>query len=1188
MNTIRIQNARVHNLKSIDVEIPRDKFTVVTGISGSGKTSLVYDVLYKKARDTYLDAIGIHQRHSEETADSIKGLCPVVAVEQKNVRASSSRSVVGTRTNIFDYLRLLFAQAGVRNCIGCGGVVTGSNPCTHCGQIPEPFPKGFFSFNTISGKCGHCQGRGYNWAPSVEKIMANPKKPIKTAFYSWLFRQAMEKFHIIEKEFHITVNTSLCKLDEKTLKAVIFGWGDFPGFLGSAAAQEAQVNFLMNKCISAGPGILERYYERRVCPVCGGMRLGSGPLSVRLDGRNMGELSSMTLEELGQFLNDYERKHAPGAFETGLLHAIQRQIKGFRDVNLSYLTLYRTIPSLSGGEIQRLFIMRHISSNLESALFIFDEPTAGLHEAEKTGTIKNLKGLSHGKNGLIIVEHDRNTIEMAEHIVDIGPMAGKAGGRVVYNGPAEGITRCEGSITGQYLSGKLEIPTREQNPFKAFTRETPTLQIRNACANNLKNLDLDIPLGMIVGIAGVSGSGKSTLTSKVLIPLLHRCFKEIDETDQEPSDSDEEWGEEEEEVTIIDGKTTLSGTEQIDGYADVAQIPISRFGTSTPLSYLGLWDRIRKIYASQPEAAARNFTASHFSFKSLFSQIPEEAREIFLSGRPGVLKGVLSYLAGRPVYERMQYTIVHDCPFCHGMRLRPEALRITVAGRNITKLSMLPVKDIRVILQNWLDGRRIGPARVIQQQLKHLEDTGLGHLILYRPMPTLSGGEAQRLFLASHLESEMGSVIYIFDEPTSGLHEREKQVLIEKLQALKVNNNTVIAIEHDRNTIAAAEHIIDFGPLGGEAGGEIICSGSLEDLLQCERSITGAYLKGTKSMPVRKKRAPAENTNHVISMHGVRTHNLKNIDVDIPLGMIVGIMGVSGSGKSSLIADTLVPTLVQRFGQGSHEEGDGEEASQDSDISLSRPIFDAIHGLEHLSGFCEVSQKPIGRSRRSIPLSYAGIWDDIRKVFAAQPAGKKAGFKPGHFSFNSDGACGGCRGMGSIVRHMGELGFMQITCPDCGGIRYSSDILKVLYRGKNISDVLNMSISDAAKLFAGEGRIAFMLETLERTGLGYLRCGQAVSTLSGGEAQRVKLAEELGRQRKGNILYILDEPTTGLSFHDTALLLELLEELCSQGNSILIIEHDPDVLSFCDYTIELGPGGGNEGGAVVSFGYRDR
>ncbi|NLO38195.1 MAG: excinuclease ABC subunit UvrA [Ruminiclostridium sp.] len=567
--------------------------------------------------------------------------------------------------------------------------------------------------------------------------------------------------------------------------------------------------------------------------------------------------------------------------------------------------------------------------------------------------------------------------------------------------------------------------------------------------------------------------------------------------------------------------------------------------------------------------------------KSLFSQIPREARDIFLSGRPGVLKGVLSYLSGRPIYDRMQYTVVHECTFCHGMRLRPEALRVSIAGRNITEMSMLTIKDIGVVLKQWLNGKHINPVKVILQRLQQLEEAGLGHLSLYRPMPTLSGGEAQRLFLASHLESEMGSVIYIFDEPTSGLHEREKQAMINKLKALKENNNTVIAIEHDRNTIAAAEHIVDFGSLGGDAGGEIICSGSMMDLLENERSITGAYLKGTSTMPVRKKSSYSSNSGQVISMRGVKTHNLKNIDVDIPLGLIVGIMGVSGSGKSSLIADTLVPALVQHFGQSGNDEGE-DDASTDNDFSISRPLYSSIDGFEHLSGFCEVVQKPIGRSRRSIPLSYAGIWDDIRKVFASQPVSKKAGFKPGHFSFNSEGACGGCRGMGSIDKYMGELGFMQITCPDCGGIRYSSEILKVLYKGKSISDVLNMSISDAVKLFANEGRIAFMLQTLERTGLGYLRCGQAVSTLSGGEAQRVKLAEELGRQRKGNILYILDEPTTGLSFHDTALLLALLEQLRSQGNSILIIEHDPDVLNFCDYTIELGPGGRNEGGEVIS------
>lgn len=815
MNTIRIQNARVHNLKNIDVEIPRDKFTVVTGISGSGKTSLVYDVLYKKARDTYLDSIGIRQQHNEETADSIKGLCPVVAVEQKTVKASSSRSVVGTRTNIFDYLRLLLAQGGVRKCSTCGEDFTGSSPCAQCGQIPEPFPKGFFSFNTISGKCGHCQGRGYNWAPSVEKITANPKKPIKTAFHFWLFRQAMDKFHILEKEFNITVNTSLSKLDEKALKAVLFGWGDFPGFLGSAAAQEAQVNFLMNQCMSAGPGILERYYERRPCPVCGSMRLGAGPLSVRLGGKNMGELSTMTLEELGRFLSDYEKTQAPGAFETSLIHAIQRQIKGFRDVNLSYLSLYRTIPTLSGGEIQRLFIMRHITSNLEAALFIFDEPTAGLHEAEKKALLKNLKGLSHGKNGLILVEHDRNMIEMAEHILDIGPMAGSAGGRVVYNGPAQGITECKESITGQYLSGQLKIPSREQQDYKAFTTETPVLQIRNACANNLKNLDLDIPLGMIVGLAGVSGSGKSTLTSKVLIPLLHRYFREIDESDQEPSlQNDEEWEDEDDEVTTIDGKTTLSGTEHIDGYADVAQIPISRFGTSTPLSYLGLWDRIRKIYANQPDAAARHFTSSHFSFNSK-GACPE------CRGRGYKKLGFLS-----ATYER--------CEACNGRRFTDEVLEVSYRGLNIHQLQGLSVSDA----VGFFDDEP-----KIRDMLEVLDKTGLGYMTLGQPIPTLSGGEAQRLKIARELGTKRkGRTLYILDEPTTGLSFYDIANLLPMLSKLVQTGNSVIVIEHDPDVLSFCDYILELGPGAGAEGGQIIARGSPAQLKRDPRSVVGRYL----------------------------------------------------------------------------------------------------------------------------------------------------------------------------------------------------------------------------------------------------------------------------------------------------------------------------------------------------------
>ncbi len=617
----------------------------------------------------------------------------------------------------------------------------------------------------------------------------------------------------------------------------------------------------------------------------------------------------------------------------------------------------------------------------------------------------------------------------------------------------------------------------------------------------------------------------------------------------------------------------------------------------------------RKVGVSMHKERLEEFYKLYgISGRASFSQIPSEAQDIFLSGRPGVLKGLLSYLAGRPVYDRLEYTKTYICTECGGERLRPEARRVTVAGCSITVLSHMTVKDLRLVLEGWLydkpDVQKTGATlptkgvsaasldtvRIIIQKLGHLENAGLSHLSLYRPMPTLSGGEAQRLFLASHIESEMGSVIYIFDEPTSGLHEAEKKALVSRLSELKKNNNTVIAIEHDRNTILSAEHIIDFGPLGGRLGGEVVYSGPAGGLLKAERSLTAAYLSGAGKLPERRSRYCIERIPESckrLTLSGVRTNNLKNIDIEVPLGMITGIAGVSGSGKSSLIESTLIPALKERFGdvRADEEECGGDSVNQEE--VYSQAVYDSIRGAENISGYSEIYQKPIGRNRRSIPLSYAGIWDDIRALFARHPSAVGKGFKAGHFSFNSSGACKGCRGLGSIDKYMGELGYVTLTCPDCEGDRYSDEILCVRYKGASIKDVLNMCISDAAELFSAEPRIHFMLETLVKTGLGYLKCGQSVSTLSGGEAQRIKLAEELGKRRKGNVLYILDEPTTGLSFHDTAMLLTLLDSLCEGGNSIIIIEHDIDVLKFCDYIIELGPGGGNEGGEVIACGSPD-
>ena len=815
MKSIKIQNAKIHNLKNLDVEIPRDRFTVVTGVSGSGKSSLIFDVLYKKARDLYLDAIGIRQHHYSDAADSIKGLCPVVAVEQNIARATSSRSVVGTRTNIFEYLRQLYASAGERECVQCGSAITGCNVCRVCGTSPEPFPKGYFSFNTINGKCQVCGGRGFNWEPSEEKLTANSNKPIKKAYWFWMFKPCLQKFHVIGQRFDISLDMSLDQLEEESRKAVLHGWGDFPGIIPFAASQ---IDYLLYKCPSAGPGMLERYYERRVCCSCKGMRLGTGPLSVLLKGKSMGELSLMTLEELDLFLSELKTGYSSDSFESGLISSIKRQIEGFRCVNLSYLSLYRSIPTLSGGEIQRLYIMRHITSRLDSALFIFDEPTAGLHEIEKVKLIQNIKALGAGRNGLIIVEHDRNTIEMADHIIDIGPLAGSCGGTVVYNGPVKGIYQCEASYTGKYLSGRLSIPSKTAEQYRKVTPETPRLKLRNAHANNLQKVDVDIPLGIICGIAGVSGSGKSTLASKVLVPMLHKYFKEIDELEVDTDDvsEDGEGISEHEDITALDKETLLTGIENIAGFADEAQIPMSRFITSTPLSYLGLWDRVRKIYSLQPDAVKKGLTMSHFSFNSSKGACPE------CKGR-----GVKRMSFNSPIY--------FECELCHGKRFDNEVLEVRYKGLNIHQLQSLSISEAVSFFK---------ADETINEMLVMLDRTGLGYMKLGQPIPTLSGGEAQRLKIAKELgRRRSGSILYILDEPTTGLSFHDTANLLPLLEELAQAGNSVLVIEHDPDVLSFCDYIIEMGPGAGVKGGQIIAEGSPCELKSNPRSLIGRYLK---------------------------------------------------------------------------------------------------------------------------------------------------------------------------------------------------------------------------------------------------------------------------------------------------------------------------------------------------------
>ncbi len=512
------------------------------------------------------------------------------------------------------------------------------------------------------------------------------------------------------------------------------------------------------------------------------------------------------------------------------------------------------------------------------------------------------------------------------------------------------------------------------------------------------------------------------------------------------------------------------------------------------------------------------------------------------------------------------------CSECSGTRLRPEILAVTVGGRSIHDVTHMSVRDELGFFESLelTDREKLIGARIVKEiveRLRFLLDVGLDYLTLDRAAATLSGGEAQRIRLATQIGAGLMGVLYILDEPSIGLHQRDNERLISTLQHLRDLGNTVIVVEHDEDTIRSADYVIDIGPGAGEKGGEIVCSGTPEEILGCTRSLTADYLEGRRSIEIPEERRTGEKG--VLSITGASENNLKGIDVDIELGTFTVVTGVSGSGKSSLVTDTLSPALTNRIN------------------NSKRPVgaFKKLTGYEQLDKVINIDQSPIGRTPRSNPATYIGLWDDIRKLFSSTPDAKARGYSPGRFSFNvKGGRCEACQGDGQIKIEMHFLPDIYVPCEVCDGARYNRETLEVKYRGKSISEVLDMYVTDALDFFSPIPRIARKLQTLYDVGLGYVRLGQPATTLSGGEAQRVKLAKELHRVQTGNTFYILDEPTTGLHFEDVRQLLSVLQRLVDAGNTMLVIEHNLDVIKVADRLIDLGPEGGDGGGQLVAVG----